>query len=132
MTYRLSVRDGFAAAHRLAGSGGRCENLHGHNFAVELTVAGEKLDPATGMLTDFGILKAALGRVLAGLDHRDLNALPALAGASPSSEVLAAHILGCAIAELAGSPVRVESVTVWESDRACATCRAPDDGKREG
>jgi 6-pyruvoyltetrahydropterin/6-carboxytetrahydropterin synthase len=120
---RLAVRDGFAAAHRLPGSGGRCEGLHGHNFAVELAVEGERLDPVTGMLLDFGVLKGALARILADLDHRDLNALPALGGASPSSENLALHILSRARQELAAHPVTVSSVTVWESEKASATAR---------
>jgi len=123
LTWRLVVRDGFAAAHRLKGSGGRCENLHGHNFAVELAVEGDRLDPVTGMLIDFAVLKGVLARALADLDHSDLNGHPALAGESPSSEALARHVFSRAASELAGKQVRVESVTVWESERAGATYR---------
>lgn len=123
MSFRLCVRDGFAAAHRLAGSGGRCERPHGHNFAVELAVEGDTLDPVTGMLVDFAELKGALARALADLDHSDLNQHPALAGKSPSSEVIARTVFDRVRGELAGRPVRVESVTVWESEKASATYR---------
>lgn len=125
MTFSLVVRDGFSAAHRLAGSGGKCEKLHGHNFAVEMAVEGEKLDPVTGMLLDFGVLKKILADILADLDHGDLNMAPCLGGKSPSSENLARHILERARRDLAGHrAVRVAAVTVWESDRASATARA--------
>ena len=120
MPYRLVVKNGFAAAHRIVGSGGRCENMHGHNFKVELTVGGDRLDGA-GMLMDFGDLKAILGEVVGDLDHRDLNDHPAFEGRSPSSENLAEHIYREAERRHSGSGVGVISVTVSESDTASAT-----------
>ena len=93
MTYRLSVHDHFSAAHRLAGSGGKCESLHGHNFRVTLEVTGEQLDE-TGMLMDFGELKKVLRNVLAELDHSDLNEHQAFIDSSPSSENIARFIWG--------------------------------------
>lgn len=90
--WRLTVRDEFSAGHALPGYPGKCENMHGHNFAVELSVEGDKPDPVTGMLVDFSFLKKNLAAILAGLDHRILNELPAFAGQSPSSENIARHI----------------------------------------
>src|SRR5512138_203751 len=112
MVYRLTVRDGFAAAHRIVGSGGRCESLHGHNFTVELAVEGRELG-GTGMLVDFSELKAVLGRILGELDHSDLNAHPAFAGVSPSSENIARHVFRLAAAALEGSPAKLAEVTVF-------------------
>lgn len=122
MKYLLIVRDSFAAAHRLVGSGGRCENLHGHNFKVELTVGGDDLDDS-GMLMDFTDLKKTLKTILGDFDHRDLNDLRPFADSSPSSEKIAEYILKKASEDLDNAPVRVISVTVSESDNASATYR---------
>ena len=91
MKWRLTVRGGFAAAHRLVGSGGKCESLHGHNFKVSLKVEGDQLDD-TGMLIDFGDLKGILKSVLENLDHSDLNDHPDFRNVSPSSENIARYI----------------------------------------
>lgn len=120
MRYLLVVRDVFSAAHRLAGSGGRCENLHGHNFSVELEVGGDRLDD-TGMVIDFTILKDVLRGILTDLDHTDLNSFPAFAGQSPSSERIAQYIFKRAEELLSGMEVEAASVTVSESGNASAT-----------
>lgn len=122
MKYLLSVRDSFAAAHRLVGSGGKCENLHGHNFKVELTVGGDDLDDS-GMLMDFTDLKKTLKSILSDLDHRDLNTVHPFSQSSPSSEKIAEYIYQRASQELDGGSAGVVSVTVSESDAASATYR---------
>ena len=119
MPYRLSVHDGFAAAHRITGSGGKCESLHGHNFRVTLEVTGEQLDDA-GMLMDFGELKRILKMVLSKLDHSDLNEHAAFAGSSPSSENIARYIWEEVAAAVEQDKVKVASVTVNESETASA------------
>lgn len=119
MTYRLSVLDGFAAAHRLEGSGGKCESLHGHNFRVTLEVSGDKLDDA-GMLLDFGELKKILKSVLADLDHSDLNEHRAFRGTSPSSENIARFIWSEVSDAIGPGKVKVVAVTVNESETASA------------
>ena len=75
--WRLTVRDEFSAGHALRHYQGKCENLHGHNFGVELCVEGRDLTPDTELLLDFKILKTALKDVLRELDHRVLNPLTA-------------------------------------------------------
>ena len=122
MKYLLVVRDSFAAAHRLVGSGGRCENLHGHNFKVELKVGGDHLDDS-GMLLDFTDLKNTLKVILSNLDHRDLNELSPFAESSPSSEKIAEYVFQSAREVLDSGSVNVVSVTVSESDTASATYR---------
>jgi 6-pyruvoyltetrahydropterin/6-carboxytetrahydropterin synthase len=119
MTYRLSVQDGFAAAHRLTESGGKCESLHGHNFRVNLEVEGDKLDNS-GMLVDFGQLKAVLKAVLAELDHSDLNEHPAFKISSPSSENIARYIWEKVNEAIGKRGISVAAVTVSESDTASA------------
>ncbi|MDR0339052.1 MAG: 6-carboxytetrahydropterin synthase QueD, partial [Desulfovibrio sp.] len=99
--WRLTVRSEFSAAHALRRYKGKCENPHGHNFAVEAVVEGEKLSPDTALLVDFSDLKADLQSVLAALDHKDLNATPPFDRLNPSSENLSRHIFQ-ALAPLAG------------------------------
>jgi 6-pyruvoyltetrahydropterin/6-carboxytetrahydropterin synthase len=119
MIWILKVRGGFSAAHRLIGSGGKCESLHGHNFKVELEVEGRQLDD-TGMVVDFGVLKDALNSVISDLDHRDLNEVAAFKRKSPSSENIARHILEEVEGRIADPDVKVRSVIVSESDTASA------------
>lgn len=125
--WRLTVRDEFSGAHALRHYEGKCERLHGHNFAVELTVEGPDVDPATGMMVDFKILKNLLKVVLAELDHQDLNNTPPFDSINPSSENLARHIYQCLATLFAANEsirranVRLKSVTVAEKDAQSAT-----------
>ena len=119
MTYRLSIHDSFSAAHRLTGSGGKCESLHGHNFRVTLEVGGDVLD-GNGMLIDFGELKSTLKEVLAELDHSDLNEHPAFIDTSPSSENIARFIWEKVNDVITLDSVTVVAVTVNESETASA------------
>ena len=101
--------------------------MHGHNFAVELTVEGNRLAPQTEMLLDFKILKKALKAVLDALDHRLLNETPPFDRINPSSENLARHIWQGMEALLAEHEdpqarlVRLHSVTVSEKGAQSAT-----------
>ena len=112
--YQLTVTGDFAAAHSLRNYGGACENLHGHNFEVEVSVRGEKLDKDVEILMDFKELKAKLKEVLATLDHVCLNELPWFQEKNPSSENLARHIFHELKKRLQGAPVTLHSVSVSE------------------
>ncbi|MEW5736328.1 MAG: 6-carboxytetrahydropterin synthase QueD [Thermodesulfobacteriota bacterium] len=118
--YELLVKTHFAAAHQLALAGHKCENLHGHNWKLEVRLRGTQTDGA-GVVLDFGVIKAKLGRIMDELDHKFLNDLPAFAGKSPSSENIAFHVAQRLAEETEGSGCRVHSVTAWESDDAAAT-----------
>ena len=72
--YELKIVTHFAAAHQLTMVGEKCENMHGHNWKVEVFVTGEKLDEA-GVLMDFGIIKKHVAEVMSLLDHKYLNEL---------------------------------------------------------
>lgn len=122
-TYHLTIRSEFSASHRLRGHGGKCESPHGHNFGVEIQVQGTELDPATGMLVDFAILKRTLAQVLMELDHTDLNEHPAFTNTSPSSERIACYIFERLAPLLVDEApqVRLTSVTVSEKAGQSAT-----------
>jgi len=118
--FELKVVSQFAAAHQLTGISGPCERLHGHNWKVEVFVRGEKL-AKDGLLIDFKILKKATEKALQEIDHRFLNELPPFKEESPSSENIAKYIFHSLSRDLNSGSVRVDRVTAWESDSACAT-----------
>jgi 6-pyruvoyltetrahydropterin/6-carboxytetrahydropterin synthase len=118
--YELKVITQFAAAHRLENFNGKCEALHGHNWKVEVFLAGEDLDQA-GLLMDFGVVKAKAREVLEEIDHKYLNELAAFKDQNPSSENLARYLFQRLRAVINDAGVRVSRVNVWESDTSCAS-----------
>jgi 6-pyruvoyltetrahydropterin/6-carboxytetrahydropterin synthase len=119
--YELRVTAGFAAAHQLTLVGRKCENLHGHNWKVEVYVRGETLGKG-GVLMDFGVIKAHVRELMETLDHKFLNELPYFqADCPPSSEHIAHYIAIGLQQRLEGQPVAVSRVTAWESENAAAT-----------
>ena len=118
--FELKIVNHFAAAHQLTMVAKKCENLHGHNWKVEVCVKGERLNEA-GVLVDFGIIKAHVKEIMKRLDHRFLNELPEFENTPPSSESLAVYIAE-SLQEMIDEPgVMVSRVTTWESEDACAT-----------
>jgi len=118
--YELKVVTRFAAAHRLTMVGSKCENMHGHNWKIEVYMTGHKLN-AGGVLMDFGEIKAHLADVMKKLDHKYLNELDYIPDGKPSSENIAYFIATELQAKINNSSARVSRVTAWESDDACAT-----------
>jgi 6-pyruvoyltetrahydropterin/6-carboxytetrahydropterin synthase len=118
--FQLGVHAEFAAAHALRDYDGPCERLHGHNYEVEVTIAGDALDER-GLLLDFADLKKHLNAILGALDHQCLNELPDFADVSPTSEVLARHIFTRLRPDIEALGLRLVSATVWETARAWAT-----------
>lgn len=116
--YSLKVESYFSSAHNLRGYKGKCEELHGHNWKVEVTVAKRKLDKL-GMVLDFKYLKKELDNILERLDHRYLNDLPYFKKVNPTSENIASYIYR----NLKGIIAEIQSVTVWESDNSSACYR---------
>ncbi|RLC28758.1 MAG: 6-carboxytetrahydropterin synthase QueD [Deltaproteobacteria bacterium] len=122
--YELKITSQFAAAHQLRGFHGGCENLHGHNWKVEVFVCGDQLGE-DGLLVDFRVIKEKAGMLLAGLDHRFLNELEPFISMNPSSENIACHLFRTLSGELNSEGLRVSKVAVWESDSACASYSEP-------
>lgn len=118
--YKLKVITSFAAAHNLIHYQGECENLHGHNWRVEVTVAARELDKS-GLGIDFKILKSETNTLLKTLDHKYLNELPPFKELSPSSENISRYLYYSLGERFNNDNVTVEMVTVWESDAACAS-----------
>lgn len=118
--YELKVISHFAAAHQLKMVSEKCENLHGHNWKLEVRVKGERLNEA-GVVVDFGELKTHLSGIVARLDHQFLNELEPFKKDNPSSENIARYVAETLQAAIGGTQVNVASVTAWESENACAT-----------
>lgn len=118
--YELKIVTQFAAAHQLRGYKGGCENLHGHNWKIEVYLAGKELGE-DGLLIDFRLVKEATKSVLDKLDHKFLNELDAFKTLNPSSENIACHIFESLSRKLNSKNLEVTKVTAWESDFACAS-----------
>ncbi len=118
--YELKIITQFAAAHRLENFYGKCEGLHGHNWKVEVFLAGARLDEA-GLLMDFGQIKARTNALLEQIDHKYLNELEPFREQNPSSENLARYLFEQLAAALNREGIRVSRVNVWESDTSCAS-----------
>lgn len=114
--FSVTVTKSFSAAHALK-IGGKCEDLHGHNFKVDVTVEGRELSPE-GLLVDFRDLKRWTAEALDELDHKFLNELPAFSGACATSERVARYLFERIAARMQGHSARLAEVTVWESDSA--------------
>lgn len=122
--YEVSVDETFAAAHNLRGYKGKCENLHGHNYKVRVTLAGNEVD-SVGLLYDFVHLKQVIQSVIRSLDHKYLNELAPFDVLNPSAENIARYIYDQTAKQLHQAPngAEVSSITVWESDLTAATYR---------
>ncbi len=118
--YELKVVTRFAAAHQLTMVGTKCENMHGHNWKIEVYVVGENLDKA-GVLVDFGVIKKHVADIMTLFDHKYLNELAFFEDKQPSSENIAYLIATELQQRIDDSAVSVSRVTAWESDDAAAT-----------
>ena len=118
--FELKVVTHFAAAHQLTMVAEKCENLHGHNWKVEVFIAGDKLNDA-GVVMDFGEIKKHLAEIKKTLDHRFLNDLECFQHGNPSSENIAKFIAETMQEKIASPGIRVSRVRAWESEDACAT-----------
>ena len=126
MTVLVGRRETFNAAHQLYDPGlsgeenrrlfGKCTNLHGHNYVLEVVVAGE-VDQASGYVLDLKVLSDIMnGQVIRDVDHRNLNTdVPWLSGRIPTAENLAVTFWERLQPELPEGLLR--SVRVWETDK---------------
>jgi 6-pyruvoyltetrahydropterin/6-carboxytetrahydropterin synthase len=119
MGYRVKVESHFSAAHSLRGYKGKCENIHGHNWKVEVSIASDTLDK-TGLLLDFKKAKAILKKVLCVLDHTQINKIPYFKKHNPTSEIVAEFIFNNYKKKIK-PPLTLEKVSVWETPGSCAT-----------
>lgn len=118
--FEVTIIKSFSSAHKLADIGGKCEELHGHNFKVEVTVGARALN-SEGILIDFRLVKKWLKDILDEMDHQHLNDLPSFAGKNPSSENIACHVYKMMQARIKEAGVEVLRVKVWESENAAVS-----------
>jgi 6-pyruvoyltetrahydropterin/6-carboxytetrahydropterin synthase len=126
MTVLVGRRESFNAAHQLYDPGssdeenrrlfGKCANMHGHNYILEVVVAGE-IDQTSGYVLDLKLLSDVMCRqVIQDVDHRNLNTdVPWLEGRIPTAENLALAFWERLRPELPEGLLR--SVRVWETDK---------------
>ena len=88
--FEVTVEAGFSSGHYLRNYRGKCENPHGHNYKVYVTLAGPELDEA-GLLLDFKLLKQVMRPVVDYLDHQMINDLKPFDEINPSAENLAKY-----------------------------------------
>ncbi|MBA3060971.1 MAG: 6-carboxytetrahydropterin synthase QueD [Nitrospirae bacterium] len=118
--FELMVDTTFAAAHQLRGYKGKCEQMHGHNWKVQVHVVAEKLNDID-IAIDFHDLKELLNEVITPLDHSFLNDIFPFTEKNPSSENIAKWIYDSLNKKLSDEHVQVSAVTVWESETTAAT-----------
>lgn len=117
--YSVKIEGSFSSAHNLREYRGKCEELHGHNWKVEVVARSLKLNKA-GMVRDFHEFKSKLNSILDGLDHKYLNKISYFKKSNPTSEIIARFIYG----KLEKKIPQIKSVTVWESPSSSATYEA--------
>lgn len=119
--FELTVITDFGAAHRVVDYPGKCNRLHGHNWIVEVTVAGQKLNEL-GMLVDFKLIKKEVNKLMEELDHHYLNELPQFQNNNPTAEHIAQYIFHeLEKSELVSDGITIKAVKVWESLKATVT-----------
>ena len=119
--FEVMIERNFSSAHQLRGYKGKCENLHGHNYKIEIYARGRELDNI-GLLVDFGELKMAADEVVQYLDHRNINELePFDEELNPSAENLARYILERVASRVGDERVEVYKVRCFETPNSVAT-----------
>ncbi|HYO83224.1 MAG TPA: 6-carboxytetrahydropterin synthase QueD [Bryobacteraceae bacterium] len=118
--FEVTVEQTFAAGHSLREYKGKCENVHGHNYRVQVTVQGKALN-RIGLLVDFVDLKRAVREVIARLDHQFINDLEPFTTVNPSAENLSKYFYDEVSSALTLEPgVRIAQIRIWETDTSIA------------
>ena len=121
--FEVTVEQTFAAGHALRNYHGKCEDVHGHNYRVRVTVEGDQLD-STGLLVDFLEVNSLITGAVGYLDHRFINDLAPFDIVNPSAENIAKYFYDKISVGLKNEvPVRVSAIQVWETDTSSAIYR---------
>jgi 6-pyruvoyltetrahydropterin/6-carboxytetrahydropterin synthase len=122
--FQVSVEDTFSSGHALRGYKGKCENPHGHNYRVQITLEGPQLD-SIGLLVDFTHLKEVMRTIIRRLDHQFINDLEPFTNVNPSAENMAKYFYDEVTGKLKDLPpgAKVTNVVIWETDTAMAMFR---------
>jgi len=120
--FEVTVEAGFSSGHYLRNYRGKCENPHGHNYKVFVTLTGSELD-AAGLLLDFKLLKQVMRPVVDYLDHQMINDLKPFDEINPSAENLAKYFFDNTATQLDAMTqgrVKVKDCTLYETDTSSA------------
>ncbi len=121
--FEVTVEAGFSSGHYLRNYQGKCENPHGHNYRVFVTLVGAELD-RSGLLLDFKLLKQVMRPVVDRLDHQMINDLaPFDEELNPSAENLARYFYqqtATQLEQMTKGRVRVKDCTLYETDTSFA------------
>lgn len=120
--YEVAIRSHFDSAHYLRDYGGRCENLHGHRWQLEVVLRADELNEI-GLAYDFTELKRIVNELVKRFDHVCLNEVEPFVQINPSTENIARTIFELVEHQLDGERVKVDRVTVWESPDSWASYR---------
>ena len=119
--FEVMIERNFSSAHQLRGYRGKCENLHGHNYKIEIYARGRELNNI-GLLVDFVELKDAADEIVQYLDHRNINELPPFdVELNPSAENLARFILERVASSIRDERVQIYKVRCFETPTSVAT-----------
>jgi 6-pyruvoyltetrahydropterin/6-carboxytetrahydropterin synthase len=116
--YEVTVDASFSSGHYLRNYRGKCENPHGHNYKVRVTLHGKELDQA-GLLLDFKELKSVMRPVIDYLDHQMINDLEPFTTINPSAENLAKYFYdetNKQLRDMTQGRVTVKDVLLYETD----------------
>ena len=119
--FEVMIERNFSSAHQLRGYRGKCENLHGHNYKIEIYARGKELNNI-GLLVDFVELKQAADDLVTYLDHKNLNELePFVVEQNPSAENVARFVLEKLAAKINDERVQIYKVRCFETPTSAAT-----------
>ena len=145
---RITRRLEFDAGHRIPDHASQCRHLHGHRYAIEITLSGDIITatgkPVNGMVMDFAdVKKIAHDKLVSQWDHAFLvyredtqvadflNSLPdhktVVLDVVPTAENLAQlafHILAPAYRDIYGNRLRLERVRLYETPNCWADATA--------
>jgi len=119
--FEVMIERNFSSAHQLRGYKGKCENLHGHNYKIEIYARGNELNNI-GLLVDFVELKQAADDLVTYVDHKNLNELePFVAEQNPSAENVARFFLEKLASKINDARVQIYKVRCFETPTSVAT-----------
>jgi len=121
--FEVTVEKSFAAGHFLRNYKGKCENPHGHNYKVLVTLQATELD-AAGLLLDFKDVKQVMRSIISRLDHQMINEIAPFTEINPSAENLARYFYletNTELKKISNGRVWVKQVTMFETDTTNAT-----------
>jgi 6-pyruvoyltetrahydropterin/6-carboxytetrahydropterin synthase len=107
----------FDSAHRLNDYDGKCKNIHGHTYKLEVTIAG--IRDENGIVMDFYDLNALINeKILDEIDHQYLNEIFDF---NPTCENLGIWIWETLIDDIEDDDIKLEKIVLWENTRSYIT-----------